>query len=192
MVTSPKYQVDFAPKRTRKLELDTGARNTFYISLIRFFCWGIFSISHTRTCTHRAMKKVIYSCDSPGIITTRIHYKAQAAERPLSTISEDSLCCHTLAAWPVHADASHSLLCLPRVSFAALHSRRRYGRKLFKLLSVSPVLSPLITKRAPISFLFTARWGETLFVFCSLHSLKFVGPLGRESKLALLSLREVN
>jgi hypothetical protein len=108
----------FCAKANEKAEAGHKAHVILFISLLfasfveGFFQSLIHALAHTE-------KKVIYSCDSPGIITTRIHYKAQAAERiPLSTISEDSLCCHTLAGRPMHALSTHSLLCPPRVSFA--------------------------------------------------------------------------
>jgi hypothetical protein len=130
MATGLKYQVDFAPKRTKKLEPDTQAHVILFISLLfASFVEGFFqSLIHALAHTENHEKKVIYSCDSPGIITTRIHYKAQAAEHPLSSISEDSLCCHTLAGQCMRMPLSltHFYACLVSLLpllVAALHSR---------------------------------------------------------------------
>jgi hypothetical protein len=120
----------FCAKANEKAEAGHKAHVILFISLLfASFVEGFFqSLIHALAHTER---KVIYSCDSPGIIIRRVYIirpKQQSAS-PLSTISEDSLCCHTLAARPatVHADVppalnSHSLLCLPRVSFADARS----------------------------------------------------------------------
>jgi hypothetical protein len=70
----------FCAKANEKAEAGHKAHVILFISLLfASFVEGFFqSLIHALAHTER---KVIYSCDSPGIISTHIHYKAQAAER---------------------------------------------------------------------------------------------------------------